>query len=82
VPYYRRCLVGRWRHDHSLDATHDKSKILTIIGNKNPYLLHSVLNGIHECKAVGERGSEMVYLDDAVAARTVQTLGVRQDKLI
>jgi hypothetical protein len=30
--------------------------------------LHSVLKEIHECTAVGERGSEMAHLGDAVAA--------------
>jgi hypothetical protein len=60
--------TGRWRHDHWLDATRDKSKILTIIGNKTPILLHSVLKEIHECTAVGKRGSEVSHLDDAVAA--------------
>jgi hypothetical protein len=60
--------IGRWRHDHWLGATHDKSKILTIIGNKTAILLHSMLKEIHECTAVGERGSEMAHLDDAVAA--------------
>jgi hypothetical protein len=55
------------RHDHGLGATDDKSKILTIIENKTPILLHAVLKEIHECTAVAERGSEVAHLNEAVA---------------
>jgi hypothetical protein len=64
--------TGRWRHDQWLDATHDKRQVVTIIGNKTSVLLHSVLKEIHECTAVGERGSEMAHLGDPVAASSVR----------
>jgi hypothetical protein len=48
----------RPRNRTAPDATYDKTKIVSIIGNKAPILLHSVLKEIHECTAVGsERGA-------------------------
>jgi hypothetical protein len=48
----------RPRNRTASDATYDKAKIVSIIGNKAPILLHSMLKEIHECTAVGsERGA-------------------------
>jgi hypothetical protein len=60
--------TGRRRHGHWLDATHDKSKLATIIGNITAILLHSVLKEIHECTEVEQRESSTAHLGDAMAA--------------
>ena len=43
----------RPRNRTAPDATYDKTKIVSIIGNKAAILLHSVLKEIHEWTALG-----------------------------